>query len=40
VNRDPYGKGWLFKLKPERFEEEVKLLLKPEEYRPAHRRVE
>ncbi|PSO06188.1 glycine cleavage system protein H [Candidatus Marsarchaeota G2 archaeon BE_D] len=33
VNRDPYGKGWLFKLKPERFEEEVKLLLKPEEYR-------
>lgn len=33
VNRDPYGKGWLFKLKPERLKEEAKLLLKPEEYR-------
>jgi len=33
LNRDPYGKGWLFKLKPDKLEEEVKLLLKPEDYR-------
>ncbi|MEM3655950.1 MAG: glycine cleavage system protein H, partial [Thermoprotei archaeon] len=33
VNRDPYGKGWLFKLRPEKLDEEAVSLLKPEEYR-------
>lgn len=33
VNRDPYGEGWLFKIKPEKLSEEARLLLKPEEYR-------
>jgi glycine cleavage system H protein len=33
VNRDPYGGGWLFKLKADRLDEEAKQLLKPEEYR-------
>lgn len=33
VNRDPYGAGWLFKIRPERLSEETRLLLKPEEYR-------
>ena len=32
LNRDPYGKGWMFKLKVEN-PEEVKDLLSPEDYR-------
>jgi len=31
LNQDPYGKGWMFKLKIEN-PEEVKALLSPEEY--------
>jgi len=30
VNEDPYGKGWLFRIKP--FENDLKELLTPEEY--------
>ncbi len=30
VNEDPYGKGWLFRLRP--FESDMKELLKPDEY--------
>jgi glycine cleavage system H protein len=30
VNEDPYGKGWLFKLRP--FESDINELLNPEEY--------
>lgn len=30
VNEDPYGKGWLFRLRP--FENEIKDLLKADEY--------
>jgi glycine cleavage system H protein len=30
INEDPYGKGWLFRLRP--FENEIKQLLTPEEY--------
>jgi glycine cleavage system H protein len=32
VNREPYGKGWLFKIKPSKFEEEKRLLVGPEDY--------
>jgi glycine cleavage system H protein len=32
VNREPYGKGWLFKMKPSKFDEERKFLLDPEQY--------
>jgi glycine cleavage system H protein len=27
IHEDPYGKGWLVTIKPEKFEEEAKLLL-------------
>ena len=32
VNRDPYGEGWLFKIRPEKLEEEKAGLLSPEAY--------
>ncbi len=32
INQDPYGKGWIFKLKPENLEEKA-LLLTAESYR-------
>jgi len=32
VNQDPYGKGWLLKIKPSNLEEEKKNLMTPEEY--------
>src|SRR5688572_20456662 len=30
INQDPYGKGWLFRLRP--FDKRIKGLLNPEEY--------
>ena len=33
VNQDPYGKGWIAKLRPEKLDEEIKNLLDPEKYR-------
>ena len=30
VNEDPYGKGWLFRIRP--FENDVKALLSPDQY--------
>ena len=33
VNQDPYGKGWIAKIQPEKLDEEIKNLLDPEKYR-------
>lgn len=33
VNRDPYGAGWLFRVKPSSLDKELAQLMKPEEYR-------
>ena len=33
VNQDPYGKGWIAKIRPEKLDEEIKNLLDPEKYR-------
>lgn len=33
VNQDPYGKGWIAKIRPEKLDEEIKNLLDPERYR-------
>ena len=32
INQDPYGEGWIIILRPDRFEEELKSLLKPKQY--------
>lgn len=34
MNTDPYGAGWLFKLKPSRWEEEARELMNAEAYLP------
>lgn len=34
LNNEPYGAGWLFKLKPDRWEEQKQELLDPESYLP------
>ncbi len=33
VNQDPYGRGWIAKIQPEKLDEEIKNLLDPEKYR-------
>jgi len=33
VNQDPYGKGWIAKIRPEKLDEEIKNLLDPEKYK-------
>ena len=33
VNQDPYGKGWIAKIRPEKLDEEIKNLLDSERYR-------
>ena len=33
VNQDPYGKGWIAKIRPEKLDEEIKNLLDAEKYR-------
>ena len=33
VNQDPYGKGWIAKIQPEKLDEEIKNLLDPEKYK-------
>ncbi|QGA69434.1 glycine cleavage system protein GcvH [Sulfolobus sp. E11-6] len=32
INKDPYGEGWIFKLRPSRLSEEKEKLLSPEKY--------
>ena len=33
VNQDPYGKGWIAKIRPENLDNEIKNLLTPQQYR-------
>jgi len=33
INQDPYGKGWIAKIQPEKLNEEIKNLLTPQKYR-------
>ena len=33
VNQDPYGKGWIAKIRPENLEKELKNLMTPQEYK-------
>jgi len=33
VNQDPYGKGWMAKIRPENLDNEIKNLLTPQQYR-------
>jgi glycine cleavage system H protein len=32
INEDPFGQGWIYQVKGEKIEEEVKTLLRDEEY--------
>ncbi len=32
VNEDPYGRGWMFKIRPSKLEEDLKSLMTSEEY--------
>ena len=32
INEEPYGEGWIIKIRPSRLKEELEKLIKPEEY--------